>query len=78
MIKQLIDHHIEKQNPNRNPTIQITNLDQKYRGIVYVNGLSENIRKIICENVRDVSVAFKSGKTVRNIFTKTKTPLEND
>lgn len=57
------------------PSIVITNTDACYKSLTYVEGLSQQLKKLFRKDVKDVVVTDKMHKTVRNLHSKLKTKL---
>lgn len=75
LVKHLIIKYNRKKKLNI-PDIKVTNTNARYRSITFVNGLSQQVTKIISAVLPDVVVAHKNRKTIRDIFTRIKDNTE--
>lgn len=59
------------------PQIKVQNMDTKFAGLTYVNGLAENLAKLFKEEIPDLSVAFKYTRKAGDIYSVIKDKLDH-
>ena len=76
-ISKLLREHEEKKSSNI-PRIIITNTEARYRSMIYIRGLSQQLGKMFMGNVPNVKIAFKTEKTVFKLHSNMKDKIEKN
>ncbi|XP_067622805.1 uncharacterized protein [Eurosta solidaginis] len=78
LIDKLIENVTNKIREDKKETQKSDEIHQKYIGVTFIPGLTDNqnLHKIM--QIKNVNYAHKPNFTLRNIFTKTKDPVEKE